>query len=43
MAEQAEVRRAPNTTGRPEAASVRAVAAPMPDDAPVTTAGRRAG
>src|SRR5215469_583114 len=36
-------RRAPSATGWPAAASAWAVAAPMPDDAPATNAGRRAG
>ena len=36
-------RRAPSTTGWPARASARAVSAPMPDEAPVTTAGRRSG
>jgi hypothetical protein len=37
------VRRAPNTTGWPAAANDLAAAAPMPDEAPVTTATRRSG
>ena len=36
-------RRAPRTTGWPAAASAVAVARPMPDEAPVTTAGRTSG
>ena len=36
-------RRAPRATGWPRAASAWAVAWPMPDEAPVTTAGRRCG
>ncbi len=36
-------RRAPSATGYPAVASAVAVAAPIPDDAPVTTAGRRSG
>jgi len=34
---------APSTTGWPSAARAAAVARPMPDEAPVTTAGRRCG
>ena len=37
------VRRAPRATGKPAAARLSAVAAPMPELAPVTTAGRRSG
>ena len=36
-------RRAPSATGNPRRASSTAVAAPMPDDAPATIAGRRSG
>jgi hypothetical protein len=36
-------RRAPSATGKPRDASSSAVAAPIPDDAPATSAGRRAG
>src|SRR5271166_1263769 len=43
VASQVTTRRAPRTTGWPAAASARAVAAPMPEEAPVTTAGRRSG
>ncbi len=43
VSSQAGSRRAPSTTGCPAAASARAVASPMPEDAPVTTAGRRSG
>ena len=41
ISSQAAVRRAPRTTGWPAWARRRAVAAPIPDDAPVTTVGRR--
>ena len=37
------VRRAPSATGKPARPSLSAVAAPMPELAPVTTAGRRSG
>ena len=40
---QRSTRRAPSTTGWPAAARAMAVARPMPDEAPVTTAGRRPG
>ncbi len=36
-------RRAPSATGKPARARVSAAAAPIPDDAPLITAGRRAG
>ncbi len=43
VSSHSSTRRAPSTTGWPSAASAMAVAWPMPEEAPVTTAGRRSG
>lgn len=43
ISSRASTRRAPSATGCPAAARTLAVSAPIPDDAPVITAGRRSG